>query len=163
MNISANSFVSPLYLPDDKREKYLTKIKSVFTVILPHYQKEEVIRQTYFIHFSIEFIINLSNLFWLYRTIFSVSHDMWSFHPKVWVYRNSKICRLKRMPLNIVHLFYHFLLRKPSKDSSKFDDINLLIEPYSTNKYSRNYKQATLVNTGHSLEKDAPKYSSSIL
>ena len=38
---------------------------------------------------------------------------------------------------------------KPSKDSSKFDDINLLIEPYSTNKYSRNYKQATLVNTGH--------------
>ena len=38
---------------------------------------------------------------------------------------------------------------KPSKDSSKFDDIKLLIEPYSTNKYSRNYKQATLVNTGH--------------
>ncbi len=37
---------------------------------------------------------------------------------------------------------------KPAKDSSTFNDINLLIEPYSTNRYSRNYKQATLVNTG---------------
>ena len=42
-------------MPDDKREKYLTKIKSVFTVILPHYQKEEVIRQTYFIHFLAQY------------------------------------------------------------------------------------------------------------
>lgn len=38
---------------------------------------------------------------------------------------------------------------KPAKDSNKFENIDLLIEPYSTNKYSRNYKQATLVNTGH--------------
>lgn len=39
-------------------------------------------------------------------------------------------------------------IKKPVKDSSVFEPINLLIEPYSSNKYSKNYRQATLVNTG---------------
>ena len=42
-------------MPDEKRKKYLTKIKPVFTEILPHYQKEEAIRQTYFIHFLAQY------------------------------------------------------------------------------------------------------------
>ncbi len=42
-------------MPEDRRKKYLTKIKSVFSEILPHYQKEETIRQTYFIHFLAQY------------------------------------------------------------------------------------------------------------
>lgn len=34
-----------------KRTEYLNNIKSVFLKITPHYQKQEIIRQTYFIHF----------------------------------------------------------------------------------------------------------------
>ncbi len=39
-------------------------------------------------------------------------------------------------------------VNKPKKDSSLFTSINLLIEPYSTNMHSKNYMNATLVNTG---------------
>lgn len=39
-------------------------------------------------------------------------------------------------------------INKPEKDSSLFTPINLLIEPYSVNTFSRTYGSATLVNTG---------------
>ncbi len=39
-------------------------------------------------------------------------------------------------------------VEKPKKDSTIFTPINLLIEPYSLNQYSKNYKSATLINTG---------------
>lgn len=38
-------------MEDEVRKRYLTSIKRVFISILPHYEKEETIRQTYFIHF----------------------------------------------------------------------------------------------------------------
>jgi len=51
-------------------------------------------------------------------------------------------------------------VNKPLKDSSLFTSINLLIEPYSVNTFSRTYGKATLVNTGKLIYGNANPKSS---